>query len=342
MPAPLLEQRADAPVLVTGASGFIGGAVAQRLIEGGHRVRALVRRPDEALARAGAVVCLGDIRDPERVRETVDGCALVFHLAAKPSLGGPRGEFEAVNVHGTQHVVDACRAGGAKFLVHTSTPSVVFTGRPLRGANEQVALAGTRSLYSETKAAAEQVVIGANGPQLTTVALRPHAVWGPGDRHLMPRLIERAKRGRLRRIGHTRPVIDLTYIDNAVDAHILAANVMTTDPGRVGGRAYFVTDGAPVRLWEVVERVVALVGYSVGHRPVPRPLAYAAAYAIEAVWRAGRLRSEPPITRYLLDLISQDHWFDISAARRDLGYEPRVRLEEGLARMRESLQRAGL
>ena len=192
--------------------------------------------------------------------------------------------------------------------------------------------------YPETKAKAEQAVLAANGPDLATVALRPHLIWGPGDPHLVPRLLARAREGKLRRIG-SRPVkVDVTYIDNAADAHVLAGEKLTAGAA-CAGKAYFVSNGEPVELWAFVDRILAAAGLPPVSRTVSVWKAKLAGRVLEWVYRALRLPGEPPMTRFVASQMSTSHWYDISAARRDLGYEPRVSVEEGLRRLAESFGR---
>ena len=233
---------------------------------------------------------------------------------------------------GTRAVIEGCRAHGVLRLVHTSTPSVVYNGRDLAGADESLPLTDRcPSPYPLTKARAEAEVLAAHTTALATVALRPHLIWGMGDPHLVPRILERARAGRLRIVGDGRNRVDMVHVENAADAH-LAAEAALCGPGSpAGGRAYFITNGEPVVLWDWINALLA----AVGEAPVTRRLSLGAASmlgaACEAAWGALRLRGEPPMTRFIAAELAKDHWFDISAARRDLGYAPRVGMAEGMA-----------
>jgi 2-alkyl-3-oxoalkanoate reductase len=321
--------------LVTGGGGFLGSAIVRRLSARGDRVRSLSRNHYPALEALGVEQHRGDVADVSAVLTATEGCEGVFHVAAKAGLGGRFDDYYRPNVLGTQNVLVACRFHGVRRLVYTSSPSVVFDGRDMEGIDESAPYPDFfEAHYPHTKALAEQLVLQANGPELATVALRPHLIWGPGDNHLIPRLLARARAGRLRRIGRANKLIDSIYIDNAAEAHLLAADRL--DPGSpVAGRAYFITQGEPVPLWDLVNRILRAAGLDPVTRSVPFRLAYAAGWFFEALYGLLRLRSEPPMTRFLARELATAHWFKIDAARHDLGYEPKVTLDEGLRRLEE-------
>jgi 2-alkyl-3-oxoalkanoate reductase len=224
-----------------------------------------------------------------------------------------------------------------KRLVYTSTPSVVHGGGDLEGVTESVPFPKHyQAFYPETKAIAERKVLKANGSELATVALRPHLIWGPGDPHLIPRILARAKAGKLRRIGKRVVKVDVTYVDNAADAHIQAACKLTPDSA-VAGKAYFISNGEPVVLWDFLNRVITDAGIPPVTRTVPVWVAKLVARAMERFYKLFGLRGEPPMTRFVVEQLSTSHWYDISAAKRDFGYEPAVSIEEGLRRLKESL-----
>ncbi|HOC44396.1 MAG TPA: NAD-dependent epimerase/dehydratase family protein [Thermoanaerobaculales bacterium] len=319
--------------LVTGGGGFLGGAVVRGLRERGWQVRSFQRRRSETLAGLGVEQRLGDLVDPHAVRAAVEGCEVVFHVAARAVLWGPRREFESANVAGTRNVLAACRQAGVRRLVHTSTPAVVHAGRHLEGVDESAPYA-TRfeSHYPRTKAAAERMVLAANGPDLATVALRPHLIWGPGDTQLVGRIVARARAGRLWLVGDGANLVDTTFVDNAAAAHLLACERL--QPGaRCAGNAYFITNGEPRPIAEVLARILAASGEPPLRRRLPYPLAWAAAAVVEAGYRALAPRAEPPLTRMLVRHLATAHWYDITAARRDLGYSPAVSLDEGFRRL---------
>ncbi|HET6574394.1 MAG TPA: NAD-dependent epimerase/dehydratase family protein [Fimbriiglobus sp.] len=324
--------------LVTGGGGFLGGAIVRKLLARGDAVRSFTRTAYPWLAELGVEQTHGDLADPDAVTKAVAGCGVVFHVAAKAGVWGRYGDFFATNVTGTENVLAACRAHGVSRLIYTSTPSVVHGGASIEGADESIPYpAEYEAFYPQTKAVAERAVFAANGPQLATVALRPHLVWGPGDPHLIPRVLRRARAGKLRRIG-SRPVkVDITYVDNAADAHLLAADKLA--PGSpIAGKTYFISDGEPVDLWEFIDRVLAVAGLPPVTKAVSAWKARLAGRVLEFVYRTLRLPGEPPMTRFVASQLATSHWYDISAARRDLGYEPKVGREEGLRRLADSLK----
>lgn len=319
--------------LVTGGGGFLGGAIVRLLVERSAQVRSLSRSRYPELDALGVVQYLGDLADASAVRKAVADCDVVFHVAAKAGVWGRYDEYYRANVVGTENVLAACRAAGVSRLVYTSSPSVVFDGRDMEGANESVPYPRHfEAYYPKTKAIAERAVLEANGPKLTTVALRPHLIWGPRDNHLVPRILERGRAGKLRRIGKENKLIDTIYIDNAAAAHLLAADRLA--PGAaLAGKAYFLAQGEPLPLWDIVNRILAAGGVVPVTRSIPEPVAYLAGWCCEVLYGVMRWHDEPPMTRFVARELSTAHWFDLSAARRDLGYEPRVSLDEGMRRL---------
>jgi nucleoside-diphosphate-sugar epimerase len=321
--------------LVTGGGGFLGGAIVRRLVDRGDRVRSFSRHCYPELAVLGVEQCQGDLADREAVTRAVAGCDVVFHVAAKAGLWGRWAEFHAANVRGTENVIAACRQHQVRRLTYTSSPCVVFAGRDQEGINESAPYpAHYEAHYPHTKALAERAVLAANGPELATVSLRPHLVWGPGDNHLLPRLVARARAGKLRRIGRANKLIDSTYVDNAAAAHVLAADRLA--PGSpVAGQRYFISNGEPLPLWDLVNRMLAAAGLGPVTRSIPISMAHAAAWLLEKTWTVLRRRGEPPMTRFLAHELTTAHWFDLSAARKDLGYVPTISIAEGLHRLTE-------
>lgn len=326
--------------LVTGGGGFLGSAIVRRLVARGDHVRSLSRQRYPALEVLGVEQYQGDVASAKAVAQACRGCDVMFHVAAKAGIAGRYRDYHQANVVGTQNVLDACRKHGIARLVYTSSPSVVFDGQDMEGGDESVPYpAHYEAHYPATKARAERLVRQANGPGLATVSLRPHLIWGPGDNHLVPRLLARAKAGMLRRIGQADKRIDSVYVDNAADAHLLAAERL--HPGAaIGGKVYFISNGEPLPTWELVNRILAAGGLPPVTKSVPTWLACAAGRLLENVYAVYWPDREPPMTRFVARELATSHWFDLSAARRDLGYEPRVSIEEGLRRLAESLRDA--
>jgi 2-alkyl-3-oxoalkanoate reductase len=324
-------------VLVTGGGGFLGQAIIRRLIGAGDQVRSLQRSPSPELLALGVDCMRGDISQSDTVYRAAKDCDVVFHVAAKAGVWGCYNEFYQANVVGTENVIDACRAIGIGRLVYTSSPSVVFNGHDENGIDESVGYP-PRYLthYPQTKALAEQRVMAANDASLATVSLRPHLIWGPGDNHLVPRLIQRSQQGRLWRVGDGGNLVDTTYIDNAVEAHLLAAKHLA--PGSaVAGRSYFISNGEPMPLWDMIDKLLACANQPPVRRRISATAAYVAGMAFECAYSALGLRDEPPMTRFVARQLATSHWFRLNAAQRDFGYVPQVTVEEGLRRLATAL-----
>ena len=333
-----VELSALGPVLVTGGGGFLGLGLVRRLAAGGLQLRSFSRSLYPELDQLGVLQVRGDLADAEAVRTAVRGCRMVFHVAAKAGIWGDPGEFERANVDGSRNVVAACLAEGCRRLVYTSSPSVVFHGGDLDGVNESVPLASSFTAdYPRTKAQAERETLQAAADQgLAVIALRPHLIWGPGDSHILPGLAARAKAGQLRRLGSRSCRVDFTYIDNAVEAHVRAALALVQKP-ELSGQVYFISDDAPVELWDFINRMLVAAGAPPVERSIPAAVARFAGGILETVYRLLPLSGEPRITRFLAEQLSTSHWFDISAAKKDLGYRPVVSVDEGIRRLAQWL-----
>ena len=321
-----------AKTLVTGGGGFLGRAIVERLQARGDDVRIFSRGDYPELRECGVQVLRGDLADREAVVAACRGCDSVFHVAAKAGIWGTFEEYHRANVVGTENVLAGCSAHGTSRLVYTSSPSVIFDGRDMEGVDESVPYpVDYHAHYPKTKAMAERMVLAANGPQLATVSLRPHLIWGPRDNHLVPRIIRRA--GSLRRIGAANKKVDSTYIDNAADAHVLAADRLS--PGaNIAGRAFFISNGEPRELWRLVNGILDAAGLPPVERRVPKAAALCLAAMMEATYKLLGARREPRLTRFLVNELSTAHWFDITAAKRDFGYEPSISIDEGLTRLK--------
>lgn len=334
-------------ILVTGGGGFLGGAIVPMLRERGHVVTALGRGQYPQLDRAGVRTVQADIRDAAAVGAACVGMDAVVHTAAIAGIWGPKKLFWDINFHGTQNVLAACRAAGVRFLVYTSSPSVVFGKDELCGVNESQPYP-TKYLahYPASKAEAERAVLSANAPsdsqsspvsnaahqgrryfhsgaQLKTVALRPHLIFGPGDPHLFPRIIARAKQRKLVQVGLGTNLVDVTYVDNAALAHVLAFENLTAT-ATCAGKAYFISQGEPVNLWSWLRDILTRLELPPPRGPISARTAQIVGSILEKSYGLLRLKSEPRLTRFLASQLATSHYFDISAARRDFGYEPVV------------------
>ncbi|MER2563531.1 MAG: NAD-dependent epimerase/dehydratase family protein [Myxococcaceae bacterium] len=326
--------------MVTGGGGFLGSNLVKALRARGDTVRVLARGDYPELRALGVETIRGDITDAAATAKACEGMDVVFHTAAKAGGWGDPKEYEAINVTGTDNVVAGCKAAKVPALVHTSSPSVVHSDHDIEGANESIPYATHFTAhYPRTKAISEQHALAASDTSLKVVALRPHFIWGPGDRHLLPRLIARAKTGRLKQIGSRDPKSDTIYIDNCVSAHLLAAQRLL-DGAPISGKPYFVSDDAPIGVWTMANRMLACAGLGPVGRPIPAGLAYAVGAMMEGTFWLFGVEKEPLITRFAASELSHAQWFDISAAKRDLGYAATVSIDEGLTRLTASLTKS--
>ncbi len=327
-------------ILVTGGGGFLGQALCRGLRARGHEVVSFNRGRYAALDALGVHQVQGDLALRDAVIAAAEGCDAVFHNAAKAGAWGSYRSYFDANVVGTQNVIDACRTHGIGRLVYTSTPSVTHRKtHPVEGGTAETVPYGEhlKAPYAATKLIAEQLVLAANDPTLATVALRPRLIWGVGDNQLLPRLVERAKRGRLRFVGDGCNRIDTTYVDNAAQAHLDAFDHLAP-AAACAGKAYFISNGEPRTVREIVNGLLRAAGAPPVEKTIPFGVAYAAGVACEGLWHVLPLKGEPPMTRFLAEQLSTTHWYDMAPARRDFGYVPRVTIEEGLARLAAALR----
>nr|WP_283254820.1 2-alkyl-3-oxoalkanoate reductase [Luteimonas galliterrae] len=324
--------------MVTGGGGFLGQALCRGLVERGHRVVSFNRGLYPSLEALGVQQLQGDLADRKAVIAACEGAGAVFHNAAKAGAWGSYDSYHRANVMGTGNVLAGCREHGVARLVYTSTPSVTHRAtNPVEGGTADNVPYGDdlKAPYASTKLIAEKIVLAANDESLSTVALRPRLIWGPGDNQLLPRLVERAKAGRLRFVGGGDNLIDTTYIDNAAQAHFDAFEHLA--PGAAcAGRAYFISNGEPKSVREVVNALLGAAGAPQVDKAIPFRVAYAAGVVCEKLWSALPLRGEPPMTRFLAEQLSTTHWYDMAPATRDFGYVPRVSFHDGIMRLKDS------
>jgi nucleoside-diphosphate-sugar epimerase len=319
--------------LVTGGGGFIGSALVRDLIRTGYDVTSFSRGDYPEIRRKGAKTIMGDVTDINSVLKATENIDIVFHVAAKAGLAGSYKKYYETNVTGTENILKACKLNKIKYLIYTSSASVVFDGDDIKGANESMPYpARPLSYYTATKALAEQMVLQANSPRLSTIALRPHLVYGPGDNHLLPGIIKQAKAGKLRQIGSGKNLIDVSYIDNVVMAHLNAADSFINSP-ESSGRAYFITNGEPVLLWDFLNMMLKASGIEPVKKYVPAWSAIIFSVLDEVLHKTILRTSEPLLTKLLVMELSRSHWFDINNACRFLNYDPVISNIEGLHRM---------
>ena len=324
--------------LVTGAGGFLGRYIVEALLGRGDQVRAISRQRYSQLDRPGVEAVQGDLLQSQAAADACRGVDVVFHTAGLAGIWGPWRHYYGMNTLATQNVIAGCRRHGVRKLVYTSSASVTFDGGDQTDVDESASYP-QRWLchYPHTKAMAEQQVLSANGQGgLLTCSLRPHLIWGPRDRHLIPRLLQRAGNGQLRRVGDGTNLIDIVYVENAAQAHLQAADAL--EPGSpVGGRAYFISQGEPVNCWQWINEILTLADVS----PVTKSISFAAAWrmgaVLETVCRVCRVTSEPRMTRFLAAQLAKHHYFDIRRAKSDFGYSPQIATAEGMRRLAREL-----
>ncbi len=325
-------------ILVTGGGGFLGQKLCEGLRARDHEVVSFNRGRYDALDALGVQQVQGDLADRDAVIAAAQDCVAVFHNAAKAGAWGDYDDYHRANVMGTGNVLAACRAHAIDKLVYTSTPSVTHRAtHPVEGGTAETVPYGEnlKAPYAATKQIAEKIVLAANDDTLATIALRPRLIWGPGDNQLLPRLVERAKAGRLALVGDGRNVVDTTYIDNAAQAHLDAFDHLAIGSA-CAGRAYFISNGEPRCMEATINALLRAAGAPEVHRRIPFRMAYAIGAIAENAWPLLRLKGEPPMTRFLAEQLATTHWYSMEPARRDFGYVPRVSMDEGLRRVSEA------
>jgi nucleoside-diphosphate-sugar epimerase len=327
--------------VVTGGGGFLGRYIVEQLHARGDEVRVFCRGRYPQLEELGVETRQGDIRDAAAVADACRNAAVVFHVAAVPGVWGPWKTYYSINTEGTLHVIDACRRHGVPKLVYTSSPSVIFDEQPHEGIDETHPYPDESAYlchYPRSKAIAERAVLAANNDELATVSLRPHLIWGPRDNHLIPRLIQRAKSGRLRRVGDGKNLVSLTYVENAAAAHLQAADALKAG-SPVAGQAYFINDPEPVNLWQWIDDLLKRAGLPPVTKSVSAKAAWRIGAALESLYRLLHLPGEPPMTRFVALQLSSSHYYNTAKAVRDFGYQSLVAVKEGMQRLEPDLRR---
>jgi len=323
--------------LVTGGGGFLGSEIIRQLLDKGVEVRSLQRGHYPDLQSLGIEIHSGDISDQQTCNHACKDCDVVFHVAAKAGVWGAYEDYYRPNVIGTKNIIAACLKNNIKYLVYTSSPSAVFDGHDEQGIDESTPYpTHFLSHYSATKAQAEQLILAANSDKLATVALRPHLIWGIGDPHLFPRIINRARTGKLRTIANKGKLVDITHVENAAYAHILAMTVLLNNAA-CAGKAYFISNDEPMTMADIINRFLAVAQMPPVTRTVSPAVAYTIGIVMETTYKLLGIKTEPFMTRFIAKQLSVAHWYDLSAAKRDLGYSPKVSIEEGMQRLQQAL-----
>jgi nucleoside-diphosphate-sugar epimerase len=311
-------------VFVTGYGGFLGATIVRQLLQQGFQIRGLARGRYPQLEQLGVEAIAGDVSDRNTVLQHVQGCDAIIHTAAKAGVWGPWSDYYRINTLATSHLLEAAHARGVKAFVYTSSPSVTFAGQAQSGVDESVAIPNRWLChYPHTKALAEQaVLVAAQTGQVRSCALRPHLIWGAGDPHLFPRVVERARQGRLRRVGDGQNLIDIVHVSNAAQAHVTAVQKLLDGDSGLNGQALFLTDGQPIACWTWITHILETAGVAIPRRSLSYRAAYRLGAMLEALYAALRIRSEPPMTRFVAAQLALDHYFNIERARKLLDYQP--------------------
>lgn len=319
-------------VLVTGTGSLLLGGIASELVRRGDDVVCLQRRSSAFVGHQNAHQVLADICDADAVAQAAQGCDAIIHGAARVGIVGSQKEFFDTNVTGTKNILQAAEQHSISRLVFVSTPSVAHTGDSLIGAPAGEAEIGrSRSYYAESKAIAERTVLNARNEHLAVVAIRPHLVWGPGDTQLVGRIVERAASGHLAVIGTGNALVDSTYIDNAISAHIAALDALHIGSA-CDGKAYVISNGEPRTVNELMRSMCGAAGIPFEPRHVSLAMGIRLGSVIERLWPLMK-SSEPPLTRFVAEQLGTAHWFDQRAVQQDLGWTPQVSLDEGFQRL---------
>lgn len=328
-------------ILVTGGGGFLGRAVCRLLIKEKCNVRSIGRNSYPEIEALGVKCYKGDIRLKEDLEKAARGCFAIIHIAAFPGIWGKYKDYYSINYMGTQNVVALCKKLGIENLVYTSTPSVIYNQGGIKGKKESE-LSYPKNFqchYAKTKAMAEELVIQSagcsveNNGVLKTVSLRPHLIWGPGDKNLIPRLLERGRKKKLKIVGNGQNKVDVVYIDNAALAHITALNKLVSDPNAINGKAYFITQQKPVIMWDFLNEILQKSGIQTVNKKVSYKVAYSAGWILELLHGLFFPEKEPVMTRFLAEQFAKDHYFNPQAAREELGYIPDVSTAQGVGKL---------
>ncbi len=320
-------------ILVTGGGGFLGTWIIQALIKEGHDVVNFSRHEYEHLKALGIKSFKGTITHDEDLQNALIGIDAVFHVAAIAGVWGKHQDFYNTNYLGTKKILEIARSRGVKYFIYTSTPSVVFGKDDIIKGDESLPYPDKfYTSYAMTKAMAEEEVLNSNSNEMKTIAIRPHLIWGPGDPHLFPRVIQSARAGKLKRVGNGDNLVDIIYVENAAHAHLLALKSLMSGLNP-GGRAYFIGQERPVNLWDFINEILR---YS-KIEPIEDSISFKKAYTIGAFleWSfktIGIYKPEPPMTRFVAMQLAKSHYFSQARAINDLGYFPAISIEEGLKR----------
>ena len=320
-------------VLVTGGTGFVGRELVKELVSEGYDVRCTSRQPDNLSAIAELMI--GDIRDLAFLNHCCKGCEAVFHLASKVGVWGKYSDFYSTNVDATKLLIDVCNGNNVSYFIYASSASVVFGGEDIENGNESISYPTHQlSNYTKTKALAEKYIIQSNGNNIKTISLRPHLIWGPTDKHIIPGILKSAQEGKLVQVGNYNKLVDTTYIDNFIDALKLSLLGLMNNP-MVAGNCYFITNGEPIKIWDFINKILEVYEYASIAKSVPRSLALGIVGLQEMFYKCFLPNQNIQSTRMVIKELCQAHWFDISKAVNDLGYNPKISIDDGFERLKK-------
>ncbi len=326
-------------ILVTGGGGFLGKAIVKKLVAKNLAVFSFSRNFYPELENMGVCQIQGDLVDKVAVVKALEKMDVVYHVAAKFGIWGPLKDFIPVNVTGTQNVINACLENNVKQLIYTSSPSVIFDEEDMENVDESIPYPKKyMASYPETKAMAEKLVKNAAKSGMKTIILRPHLIWGPEDNHFLPTIIKRAKR--LKRVGQKEYLVDTIYVDNAADAHIMASEKLFENPS-LSGNVYFLSQDEPMPIWKIINAFLDAAGLPPMKGQVSEKIVYIAGSIFEFVYKFFNIKGEPLITKLGAKELATSHWFNISRAKKDLGYYPKISTQEGLIRLKQWFSELG-
>jgi len=320
-------------ILVTGGGGFLGTAICKKLLEKKYNVINFSRNEYIHLTEAGITTRKGNLTDCGSIKAALEGIDAIFHVAAIAGVWGKESDYYNTNFLGTQNLVNEAKAAGIKYFIYTSTPSVVFGKDDIENGDESTPFPDNYlTHYARTKSMAEKLVLSSIDESFYSMALRPHLIWGPNDPHIIPRLVKKAKAGKLKRVGAGNNLVDVIYVDNAAEAHIQALEALAIKPS-LAGNAYFIGQERPVNLWEFINSILSHSNVDL----VDTSISFSAAYKIGAIFEglfklAGIHKPEPPMTRFVATQLAKSHFFSHAKANKDFGYVPSISIEEGLKR----------
>lgn len=323
-------------ILVTGGGGFLGSYIVNELLNRNYEVYSFSRSRYPELENLGVTCIMGSLSNYSDVEQATKGMDGVIHTAALAGIWGRWDDFYSTNYIGTKNIIDACVQNGIKSVVYTSSPSVVFDGFDIKGSDESLPYAKKHWChYPVTKAMAEKLVLESSCDILKTVALRPHLIWGPKDPHFIPRLVERSRSGKLKQIGDGSNLVDVIFVENAAKAHVDAYEKLVSNPSSIEGKAYFIGQEKPVKLWSFVNHLLEASGGVKVTKKIPLWLGYTAGAILEFLFSTFRVyKNEPMVTRFLSLQMAKSHYFSHNSASKDFGYKPEVSYEKGLEKLK--------